>query len=140
MRATSTFTVSDFTPTDNPERVGDVPMIATAASSGLAFMTKTFTGDLSGRSITWFVAALNEQTGSGSYVALEAISAEIDGRSGTFNVAHAASTSGSNRFDEHFTIVPDSGTGDLAGITGTGSLSVDADGTHHFDLDYALSE
>lgn len=140
MHATSTFTVSDFTPTESPLRVGELPMIDTAASSGLAFMTKTFTGELSGRSITWFVGSLNEQTGVGSYVALEAISAEILGRAGTFNVIHAASTSGADRFDEHLRIVPDSGTGELAGITGTGTLTIDADGTHHFTLDYRLTQ
>ncbi|SDS04781.1 DUF3224 domain-containing protein [Microlunatus soli] len=140
MHAKSTFTVADYTPTENPGQVGDLPMIDTAASAGLAYLTKTFTGELSGRSVTWFLGALNQQTGAGSYVALEAISGEICGRSGTFNVVHGASTHGADRTDEHFRIVPDSGTGELVGISGTGTLSIDPDGTHHFDLDYRLPD
>jgi hypothetical protein len=140
VRATSVFTVSDFTPAQGPEQVGDQPMIATAASSGLAYMVKTFSGELSGRSVTWFLGSLNEQTGSGSYAALEAVEAELQGRRGTFNVIHAASTHGSDRYDEYVTIVPGSGTGELAGIAGTGTLAVDPDGTHHFDLDYSLGD
>lgn len=35
-------------------------------------------------------------------------------------------------------IVPGSGTADLTGITGTGSITIDADGTHHLALDYEL--
>jgi hypothetical protein len=33
-------------------------------------------------------------------------------------------------------IVPASGTGELAGLTGTGRMWIEADGTHHLDLDY----
>ncbi len=40
---------------------------------------------------------------------------------------------------EYFAIVPSSGTGQLAGISGTGGLVIDADGTHRIWLDYELS-
>jgi hypothetical protein len=43
MHADATFTVSDPTPAPAPERVGDQPMVTTAASVGLAHMLKTFT-------------------------------------------------------------------------------------------------
>ena len=62
----------------------------------------------------------------------------LDGRPGTFNFAHVASTSGTDRSGEFFTIVPGSGTGELAGITGGGALVVDADGTHRMRFDYSL--
>ena len=51
---------------------------------------------------------------------------------------HVASTSGTDRSDEHFLIVPSSGTGELAGIAGSGALVVDADGTHRMRFDYTL--
>ena len=35
-------------------------------------------------------------------------------------------------------IAPGSGSGDLAGITGTGSMRIDDDGTHRVLLDYDL--
>ena len=72
MHASATFTVSDWTPAEPPTQVGDVPMISTGASAGLAHMVKTFDGDLVGRSITWFLGCLNETTAAGSYAALEA--------------------------------------------------------------------
>lgn len=138
VRATSTFTVSDWTPADGPERVGGVPMVATGASFGLAHMVKTFEGDLAGRAVTWFLGCLNEQTGEGSYAALEAVEGTLHGRHGAFNVVHASSTHGTDRYDEHLVIVPGSGSGDLAGISGRGTLVVDDDGTHRLELDYLL--
>ncbi|MEI2774836.1 MAG: DUF3224 domain-containing protein [Tetrasphaera sp.] len=35
-------------------------------------------------------------------------------------------------------MVPGSGTGDLAGITGTVRLDIDPDGTHHFTFEHSL--
>jgi hypothetical protein len=37
-------------------------------------------------------------------------------------------------------IVPGSGTGELAGITGDGSINVDEDGTHRVELNYSFGE
>jgi hypothetical protein len=71
-------------------------------------------------------------------VALESFEGSLDGRTGTFNFVHSASTGGSDRTNEFFLIVPASGTGDLAGITGSGGLSIDADGTHRIWFDYDL--
>ncbi|WP_166392152.1 DUF3224 domain-containing protein [Nocardioides ochotonae] len=138
MHATSTFTVSDWTPTDSPTTVGSTPVPETSAPAALAQMVKTFQGDLAGHSVTWFLGCLNPGTGHGSYAAVEAIDGVLGGRRGTFNVVHAASTHGSDRFDEHLVIVPHSGAGDLTGIAGTGRIDVDPDGTHRLLLDYTL--
>ncbi|WP_127783739.1 DUF3224 domain-containing protein [Rhodococcus sp. X156] len=140
MNATSTFTVSDWTPAGSPTQVGGLPVPVTAAPAGLAHMVKTFEGDLTGRSVTWFLGSLNSETGHGSYAALEAVQGELGGRPGTFNLVHAASTHGADRYDEHLVIVPDSGTGELGGIAGAGRIVVDADGTHCLELDYSLGE
>lgn len=140
MHATSTFTVSHWTPASSPAELGGVAAPATAAPAGLAHMVKTFTGDLSGRSMTWFLGSLNPDTGHGSYAALEAVEGALGGRRGTFNVVHAASTHGSDRYDEHLVVVPDSGTGELAGIAGAGRIVVEADGTHRLELDYSFGQ
>ncbi|HLT61420.1 MAG TPA: DUF3224 domain-containing protein, partial [Microlunatus sp.] len=115
MHARGTFTVSDWTERDWQ------PPIETAASVGQATMIKTFTGEITGRAATLFVGALNTDSGAGSYVAMEAFEGSIAGRSGTINFLHTASTRGSDRYDEKLAIVPDSGTADLAGVTGTGA-------------------
>lgn len=126
--------MSDFTPTDY------VPPIATAASVGHAHMIKAFTGDIEGRSVTQFIGALHPETGAGSYVAMESFEGTIGGRSGAINFLHAASTHGEDRYDETLIFVPDSGTAELAGLTGTGSIVVDADGTHHLIVDVTFAD
>lgn len=139
MRADSTFTVSDWTPAESPDQVGGVAIPTTGASAGLAYLVKTFDGDIAGRSVAWFLGALNEQTGEGTYAALEAVDAVVGGRSGTFNLVHTASMAGGDQYAEQLVIVPGSGTGELTGITGSGALTADADGTHRLALDYELS-
>jgi hypothetical protein len=131
--AEGTFTVSAFTPTDHE------PGIRTAVGVGHVHMVKTFTGAVQGRSETQFSYAFSEETGVGSYVAMESFAGSVDGRSGTFNFAHAATTTGGGtRSAEHFTIVPGSGTGELAGITGGGALLTDSD-PERIRFDYTLA-
>jgi hypothetical protein len=134
MRATATFEVKSFEPTE----VVPSPEIATALPIGVARMEKSYDGAVAGRSATLFTAAFDQTTGQGTYIAMEAFEGTVDGRSGTFAYVHSATTSGSDRTDEYFLIVPGSGTGDLAGIHGRGALVVDADGTHRVELDYEL--
>jgi hypothetical protein len=140
MRAAATFTVSDWTPVDLPTVVGGAPVPVTAAPTGMAAMVKTFAGDLAGRAVTWFVGGQNEASGAGTYVAVEAFEGTLDAHAGTFGFVHAASTHGGDRYDEHFAVIPDSGTGELTGITGRGTLTIDADGIHRLELEYALPE
>lgn len=135
MHAEATFSVSDFAPAPVP-----APGITTNLPVGVATMAKTFTGAIEGRSETLFTSAFDPTNSVGTYVALESFAGTVDGREGAFNVIHSASTTGTDRADEHFRIVPGSGTGALASISGTGGIAVDADGTHRFWLDYALDE
>lgn len=81
-----------------------------------------------GRSATLFTAAFDQSTGVGTYVAMESFQGPLGGREGSLNFAHSATTSGADRTAEFFIIVPSSGKGELAGITGAGELAVD--GTH----------
>jgi hypothetical protein len=134
MRATGTFSVKSFTPTSlTPE-----PAITTALPVGVSTMEKHFEGDIAGRSATLFTAAFDQATGVGAYVAMESFEGSVDGRDGAFNFVHSASTSGDDRSAEFFSIVASSGTGQLAGIGGTGGMTVDPDGTHRIWLDYEV--
>jgi hypothetical protein len=134
MRASGTFTVTAFVPTGlTPE-----PAVATGLPVGMATMEKQFDGEVAGRSATLFTAAYDQTTGVGTYVAMESFEGSLCGRAGAFNFVHSATTSGTDRAAEFFTIVPTSGTGDLAGISGAGGLAVDADGTHRIWFDYQL--
>lgn len=129
--AEGTFTVSQFVPTDH------VPDVTTALGVGHAHMVKTLTGGIEGRASTQFSYAFSEATGVGTYLAMESFEGAVDGRRGTFNFAHSATTDGVTRSDEFFLIVPSSGTGELAGITGSGAVLIDGD-TERIRLDYDL--
>ncbi|WP_370121382.1 DUF3224 domain-containing protein [Streptacidiphilus sp. MAP12-33] len=135
MRADSTFSVVSMTPVSAGELTGKV---TTALATGVSTMEKHYAGAVEGHSETLFTAAYDVARGIGTYLAMESFEGTVDGRSGTFNFAHSASTTGADRRDEFFVLVPGSGTGELEGITGIGGLSVDADGTHRFWLDYTL--
>ena len=133
MRASGTFTVADFTPTPVPGQ-----QVQTAIPVGIATMDKRFEGDVSGRATTLFTSAFDDSTGAGTYVAMESFDGTVHARAGTFNFAHSTPTVGDSPQDE-FVIVPGSGTKDLIGITGTGGIRVDDDGTHHIWFDYELN-
>ena len=132
MTSHATFTTSDF------ESVDWAPSITTALPTDHLHLTKTYAGDVVGRSITQFTSAYDPGTGVGTYVAMEYFEGTVDGRRGSFNFVHAASTSGSDRANEYGVIVPGSGTDELAGIEGTVCLRIDADGSHHMDFDHTL--
>jgi hypothetical protein len=134
MRAAGTFTVKAFVPTS---LVPD-PAVPTGVPVGVATMEKHLEGEVAGRSATLFTSAFDPTNGVGTYVAMESFEGTLHGRNGAFNFAHSASTTGSDRTDEFFIIVPSSGTGELAGISGTGGISIDADGTHRIWFEYEL--
>ena len=136
MRASSTFTVENFVPVNLPVSAGP----DTAISVAVATMTKQFTGEVSGRSTTVFTYTLDPASNAGGYVAMESFDGSVHGRTGTFTFTHSATTSGVDRNAESFTIIPSNGTGELAGISGGGGITVDPDGTHHLWFDYELPE
>jgi hypothetical protein len=137
MRADGTFTVDHFTPTTIAP---PAPPVVTALPVGVATMEKRYAGEVQGRSTTIFTSAFDPAAGAGTYVAMESFAGTVGGREGAFNFVHAATTTGADRTGEVFLIVPSSGTGALAGITGAGGIAIDADRTHRVWLDYELPD
>ena len=135
MRASGTFTVTSFVPPELDPAPVDVP---TGTPVGVAIIEKQFAGEVVGSSTTVFTAAFDQASGVGTYVAMESFTGSVAGREGTFNFAHSATTSGTDRAADFFTIVPSSGTGGLAGISGNGGLVIEDDGTHRIWFDYEL--
>jgi hypothetical protein len=135
MRSNGTFSVKAF----NPTSLAPDPAIETALPVGVVLMEKHYEGAIAGRSATVFTAAFDQAAGVGTYVAMESFAGTVDGREGAFNFVHSASTTGADRTTGYFAIVPSSGTGQLAGISGSGDLGVDPDGTHRIWLDYEIS-
>jgi Protein of unknown function (DUF3224) len=131
MTSIGTFSTSDMAPTDY------VPEITTGLPTGHLHLVKTYRGAVTGRSITQFSCAFDQATGVGGYVAMESFEGTVDGRQGTFNFMHSATTSGQDRSNEFGVIVPGSGTGELAGITGAVRIVMDADG-ERMEFDHNL--
>ncbi|WP_313022809.1 DUF3224 domain-containing protein [Mobilicoccus sp.] len=131
-RTQATFEVVDWQ--DQPVE----STVTTGTPIGLALMRKEFHGDIEGWSQTHFLAAYDPTTNTGTYLAIESFTGSVDGRAGTLAIAHSATTRPERgREHELVVIVPGSGTGDLAGLTGTGAVVIDDDGTHHLHLEYA---
>lgn len=134
MRAQATFEVTSFLPATLDPPPAE---IATALPVGVAVIEKRFDGEISGRSTTIFTAAFDQATGVGTYVAMESFDGTIGGRMGTFSFTHGPAVSTDDARDVPLLVVPSSGTGELASITGTGGLRV-VESVHEIWLDYEL--
>ena len=100
--------------------------------------TKTFRGDLEGTSEAEMMS-LTTKEGSGAYAAIERVTGSLHGRKGSFALVHSGTMRRGGEFDMIVRVVPDSGTGELAGLTGTMKIVIEgSDHSYHFD--YALPE
>jgi hypothetical protein len=98
---------------------------------------KQFHGDLEATSKGQMLAAVTSVKGSAGYVAIEQVTGSLRGRSGTFVLQHSGTmTRGTPQ--QIVSVVPDSGTGELVGLTGTMTITI-ADGKHSYDFEYTLA-
>ena len=97
---------------------------------------KEFSGEMVGTSETQMIGAVTATPGSAGYVAIEHFTGSVGGRTGSFVLQHSGVM---NRGDARLTvtIVPDSGAGDLAGISGTLEIHNEA-GQHSYVLHYEI--
>src|SRR5207247_7430847 len=130
--ATGTFDIEGWDQQTYDEREG--------VSLARATVTKTFHGDLEGTSTAELLLAGSTQVEtSRAYVAIERIEGRLHGRTGTFVLHHTAIGSAAGG-TAAWTVVPDTGTGELRGLSGQVQIAIDADGTHRFTLDYELAD
>ncbi len=95
---------------------------------------KQFCGDMVGRSEAQMVAAYTATPGSAGYVAIEHFTGSVAGRSGSFVLQHHGLME-DGEAQLMVTMVPDSGTGELARISGSLEIHND-DGKHSYILEY----
>jgi hypothetical protein len=108
------------------------------ATLGRMSIDKQFHGDIEGTSKGQMLTAGTAVKGSAGYVAIERVSGTLRGRSGSFVLQHSGTmTRGAPQLS--ITVVPDSGTGQLVGLTGKMAINI-ADGKHSYDFEYALAE
>lgn len=103
---------------------------------GRLSIDKTFHGDFTATSKGEMLSAGTSIQGSAGYVAIEKVSGSLHGRTGTFVLMHVGIL---NRGESHLniTVVPDSGTEALEGLSGTMNIINDA-GKHSYTFDYTL--
>ena len=108
-------------------------------TSGIARMIldKRFHGDLEATSHGEMLAMRDAMLNSGGYVALEVVHGTLHGRSGGFLLQHS-STMRRGVPQQSVTVVPDSGTGQLAGIEGRMTIDIAADGAHSYRFEYSV--
>jgi len=112
------------------------PQTPKDAPVGRSAIEKTFQGDLKGTSQAEMLSAFSPVKGSAGYVAIERVSGTLQGRRGTFLLQHSGTvTRGAQQLS--ITVVPDSGTDQLTGLTGSMTIKI-ADGKHSYDFAYAL--
>ena len=111
--------------------------IARAANLSRLTIDKRFHGDLEGISKGEMLALQTDTKGSAGYVALERVTGKLKGRSGSFVLQHSA-TMNRGEPESQITVVPDSATGDLRGLSGSMSIAVAADGAHSYQFDFKI--
>ena len=105
---------------------------------GRMSIDKQLHGDLEGSTKGEMLSFMSSVKGSAGYVAMEKVTATLQGRKGTFVLQHTATmTRGTPEMN--ITVVPDSGTDQLVGLTGKFNIII-ADGKHSYDFDYTLPE
>jgi hypothetical protein len=106
------------------------------ADLGRMTIEKLFHGDIEGTSKGEMLTGGTAVKGSAGYVAMERVTAEIQGRKGSFILQHTATL---NRGVPSLSIsvVPDSGSGQLLGISGTMTILIDG-GQHSYAFDYTI--
>jgi hypothetical protein len=106
------------------------------ATLGRMTIDKQFHGDLEATSKGQMLTAATDVKGSAGYVAIERVTGTLYRRSGSFILQHTATlTRGVPQLS--VTVVPDSGTGQLVGLTGKMNIII-ADGKHSYDFEYTL--
>ena len=125
-RATGTFEVK-LTPQDDGP---DAPV-------GRMTLDKQFHGDLAGTSKGQMLMSSSPSVnGSAGYVAIEKVTATLNGHHGTFYLQHSGTmTRGVGELT--ITVIPDSGTDELAGLRGKMTIII-ADGKHSYEFEFEL--
>lgn len=100
------------------------------------FGDKQFHGELDAVSKGQMLAARTAVEGSGAYVALELVTGRLNGKRGSFVLQHKGTMS-KGVYNMDVTVVPDSGTDELAGIAGTMTIIIEG-GKHFYNFEYTL--
>lgn len=118
-----------MTPASPPQHEGRTAL-------GRMLLDKKYSGELAASGKGEMLTAVTDTAGSAAYVAIERISGTLNGKQGSFVIQHVGNMRGSEQ-RLAINVVADSGTGELAGISGRLSLKM-VEGKHFYELEYEL--
>ena len=101
---------------------------------------KEFHGELAATSKGEMLMASSASVkNSAGYVAIEKVTGTLHGRRGSFYLQHTGvMTRGAGELT--ITVIPDTGTDQLVGLTGRMNIIIASDGKHSYDFDYTLPD
>jgi hypothetical protein len=104
---------------------------------GRMSIDKTFSGELDASSKGEMLSAMTPVQGSAGYVAIEQVTGSLSGKQGSFVLQHFGTMhNGKNRLV--LEVVPDSGSGELSGLTGEMEIEIE-EGQHYYVFEYELA-
>jgi Protein of unknown function (DUF3224) len=110
--------------------------LATTIGFTSAKFEKKFKGPLSATSLVSMMGIMNKELGSGAYVALEKITGQLEGLSGSFALMHSSSMD-KGKPKQLISVVPDSATDQLKGLSGNMTIDI-IEGQHNYTFDYEV--
>lgn len=103
-----------------------------------AVVAYTYTGELEGSSTVHYLMSYVGDGTHGTFTAMEHIEGSLDGKTGAFDVVHTG-TFDSVGVKAAVSVIPGSGTGELAGLSGTGVIDLAGhQESYPFVFDYEL--
>jgi hypothetical protein len=126
-RANATITVHKYEPAAYDEQASG-PVLA------IIHVEESFSGDISGDGTVQFLQAAKAD-GTASFVGIERVTGTIAGRKGTFLLQDAGIVD-NGIVSGNWSVIPGSGTGELAGLRGTGGFRANLGKSAQAYLDY----
>ena len=127
------FATGSFEVQMQPQGSGDA---GAGSSLGRMSLDKQFSGDLQAVGKGEMLAARSDVPTSAAYVAIERVTGTLHGRSGSFALVHRGVMTASAQ-ELSIQVVPDTATGELAGLSGTLAIRIEA-GRHYYEFEYSL--
>lgn len=97
---------------------------------------KVFSGALELTSKVSMFGVMNQDLGSGGYIALELLEGSVEGKTGSFVLQHSCFMNRGKQ-EQEIRVVPDSGTGELKGIAGAMTIEI-VEKQHYYNFTYSL--
>jgi hypothetical protein len=111
-------------------------IVAADPTLGRMQVVKQFHGDLEAGSVGYMLTAMTDTRTSAAYVVVERVTGTLHGRQGSFALVHKG-VMDRGAPTQDISVVPDSGTEDLVGLSGTLTIVI-AGKQHSYRLEYRL--